>query len=123
YVWEWPHYPQYYIPFADVRSGVLVPEGHAQVSKLGTVEVHALRVGDVQRPRAAKLLADSTVDGLSGTVRFDWDALDAWFEEDEQVFVHPRSPYSRVDALRSKPPVRVETDGGGLADSASPGKA
>jgi uncharacterized protein (DUF427 family) len=40
--------------------------------------------------------------------RFDWAAMDAWFEEDEQVFVHPRTPYVRVDALRSNRPVRVE---------------
>ena len=25
YVWEWPHYPQYYIPRLDVREDLLVP--------------------------------------------------------------------------------------------------
>ena len=25
--------------------------------------------------------------------------MDAWFEEDEQVFTHPRDPYTRVDIL------------------------
>ena len=50
-------------------------------------------------------------------MRFDWAALDAWFEEDEQVFVHPRNPYARVDALRSTRPVRVELDGVVLAES------
>ena len=45
--------------------------------------------------------------------------MDAWFEEDEQVFVHPRSPYTRVDALRSGRPVRVELDGVVLADAGS----
>ena len=30
YVWEWPNYPQYYIPLADVRREFLVPEGHTQ---------------------------------------------------------------------------------------------
>jgi len=68
---------------------------------------------------AARVLADSPVAGLSGTVRFDWAALDAWFEEDEQVFVHPRSPYTRVDALRANRPVRVERDGVVLADAGS----
>jgi uncharacterized protein (DUF427 family) len=120
YVWEWSHYPQYYIPLADVRPGVLVAEGHIQHSPRGTVEGHGLRVGEVHRPRAAKLLADSPVEGLSGTVRFEWAALDAWFEEDEQVFVHPRNPYVRVDALRSTRPVRVELDGAVLADASSP---
>jgi uncharacterized protein (DUF427 family) len=46
--------------------------------------------------------------------------LDAWFEEDEQVYVHPRNPYTRVDALRSTRSVRIELDGTMLAESASP---
>jgi uncharacterized protein (DUF427 family) len=57
---------------------------------------------------------------VAGCVRFEWDALDAWFEEDEEVFVHPRSPYTRVDALRSTRAVRIELDGVVLAESSSP---
>jgi uncharacterized protein (DUF427 family) len=57
---------------------------------------------------------------LTETVRFDWASLDAWFEEDEQVFVHPRNPYVRVDALRSTRRVRIEVEGVTLADSSSP---
>ena len=120
YVWEWPNYPQYYIPLADVRQDLLAPEGHTQQTGRGVVELAGLRVGDLHRPRAARVLAESPIGGLTGTVRFDWAALDAWFEEDEQVFVHPRDPYTRVDALRSNRPVRVELDGVVLADSASP---
>ncbi len=119
YVWEWPNYPQYYIPLADVRADLLDPEGHTQQTARGVVAVHALRAGKVHRPRAARVLAESSVAGLSGMVRFDWAAMDAWFEEDEQVFVHPRSPYTRVDALRSNRPVRVELDGVVLADAGS----
>ena len=26
YVWEWPNYPQYYVPLADVSADVLVDE-------------------------------------------------------------------------------------------------
>jgi uncharacterized protein (DUF427 family) len=120
YVWEWPYYPQYYIPVADVRSDLLIPEGHTRQSRRGTSEAHALQAGRVQRPGAARLFTDSPVPGLAGTVRFDWAALDAWFEEDEQVFVHPRNPYVRVDALRSARPVRVELDGVVLAESPAP---
>jgi len=36
------------------------------------------------------------------------------------VFVHPRNPYARVDALRSTRHVRIELDGVVLADSSSP---
>ena len=92
YVWEWPHYPQYYIPLADVRRDLLVSEGHTQRTGRGLVELHGLRAGEVLRPRAARLITESAVDGLDGTVRFQWAALDAWFEEDEQVFVHPGAP-------------------------------
>jgi uncharacterized protein (DUF427 family) len=120
YVWELPYYPQYYIPVADVRRDLLVPEGQDQQTGRGVAEVHGLRVGDVHHPRAAKLITESAIGGLPGTVRFDWGALDAWFEEDEQVFVHPRNPYSRVDAVRSDRPVRVELGGLVLADSPSP---
>jgi uncharacterized protein (DUF427 family) len=68
----------------------------------------------------AKVLTKSPIDGLTDTVRIDWSGLDSWFEEDEQVFVHPRSPYVRVDALRSSRVVRVELDGVLLAQTNSP---
>lgn len=120
YVWEWANYPQYYVPVADVRRELLIPDGRRQHSPRGIVELHGLRLGDVYRPRAAKVLTDSSVEGLSDTVRFEWAALDAWFEEDEQVFVHPRNPYVRVDALHSTRTVRVELDGAVLAESSTP---
>jgi len=120
YVWEWPNYPQYYIPIADVAPGVLVDEGHVQQSARGAVEGHGLRVGDVHRPRAAKVLRASDIAALDGTVRFEWAAMDAWYEEDEQVYVHPRNPYTRVDCLRSTRSVQVSLDGVVLAESSSP---
>ncbi len=120
YVWERPSYPQYYIPVGDLRPDLLVPEtGTARTSR-GTVRMHGVRAPGTNRPAAAQVLTDSTVEGLSATVRFEWSALDAWFEEDEEVFVHPRSPYTRVDALRSTRTVRVERDGAVLAESSAP---
>jgi uncharacterized protein (DUF427 family) len=120
YVWEWPYYPQYYIPFGDVRADVLVAEGHTEHSPRGDVDLHGMHVGDTLRSHAAKVLRDSPIGGLSGTVRFEWAALDSWFEEDERVFVHPRNPYVRVDALRSTRTVRVELEGVVLGQSSSP---
>ncbi|HZC53297.1 MAG TPA: DUF427 domain-containing protein, partial [Mycobacterium sp.] len=120
YVWEQPTYPQYYIPLADVRRDLLIPEGHSQQTRRGKAETHALRAGEVVWPGAARLLVESPIAELAGTVRFDWAALDAWFEEDEQVFVHPRNPYVRVDALRSTRTVRIELDALVLAESSSP---
>ncbi|WP_371494001.1 DUF427 domain-containing protein [Kitasatospora sp. NBC_00374] len=121
YVWEHAHYPQYYIPLADVRTDLLVPQDTApEDSPRGPVHRYALRVGDEVRRDAARVLHESGTDGLADTARFGWDAVDAWYEEDERVFVHPRSPYTRVDALRSTRTVRVERDGVVLAESSSP---
>ncbi len=47
---------------------------------------------------AAWTYDDSVVGTLAHYVGFDWQAMDAWYEEDEQVFVHPRDPYHRVAA-------------------------
>jgi uncharacterized protein (DUF427 family) len=121
YVWEWSHYPQYYIPIADIDASVLVDEEHEQKLSRGTARRYALQVGEVARAAALRVYGDdATVEGLAGRARFEWDAVDAWFEEDEQVFVHPRDPYTRVDALRSTRTVRVELEGVVLAESSSP---
>src|ERR1700728_974832 len=117
YVWEWPNYPQYYVPIADVNRALLVDEQHTERLHRGSAQLQGLRVGQVVRPSSARLYIEGSV---AGTVRFDWGALDAWFEEDEEVFVHPRNPYARVDALRSTRRVRIELDGTLLADSSSP---
>jgi uncharacterized protein (DUF427 family) len=117
YVWEWPAYPQYYVPVDDVAPGVLVDEGVEELRVAGPARLHGLHVAGAQRPGAAWLQTEGE---LAGAVRFDWAALDSWFEEDEQVFVHPRNPYSRTDALRSTRTVRVEVDGTVLAESSSP---
>ena len=116
YVWEWPHYPQYYVPKADVRldafvmgAAVTTPQGEAR-------HLEFTSDGSEHRP-AGRIITASTLSGIEGTVRLEWSALDHWFEEDEEVFVHPRSPYKRVDAIRSNRPVRVEIDGVVLADA------
>ncbi|HZD97880.1 MAG TPA: DUF427 domain-containing protein [Micromonosporaceae bacterium] len=120
YVWEHPHFPQYYIPYADIDRRFIIDEDEPQHLRRGTARRHGLRAGDIDRPGSAWLFGQDALEGLDGFVRFDWPALDAWYEEDEEVFVHPRSPYSRVDALRSNRLVHLELDGVVLAESSSP---
>jgi uncharacterized protein (DUF427 family) len=119
YVWERPHYPQYYIPLADVAAGVLRNEHAERRLPIGSAAQHGLRVGDREQPGAVAVFG-ADAGALADLVRFDWAALDAWYEEDEQIFVHPRCPYTRVDAVRSTRSVRVELDGVLLAESSSP---
>ena len=120
YVWEWPNYPHYYIPVADIDTEFVVDEEHTHRLRRGSVRRHGLRVGSADRPGSVRVFTDDSQPGLAGMARIDWTAVDSWFEEDEEVFVHPRDPYTRVDALRSTRSVRIELDGFVLAESASP---
>jgi uncharacterized protein (DUF427 family) len=120
-VWEAPYYPTYYFPAADVRQELLVPEDGAEHSpSRGDARVFAVRVGDTSAPRAALRYEDSPIEELRDLIRLDWHAMDAWFEEDEQVFTHPRDPYTRVDILASSRHVRIEVAGVTVAESTSP---
>ncbi|MGE2737748.1 DUF427 domain-containing protein [Mycolicibacterium vaccae] len=118
YVWEIASYPQYYVPLTDVRRECLVDEDHPQRVQFGASRLCAVTAGGVTIPSAARVFDDG--DGpVAGLVRFEWGALD-WFEEDEPIFQHPRSPYTRVDALRSHRHVVIELDGRTLADTHTP---
>ena len=115
YVWEFPPYPQYYVPLSDVDTDLLVDEHRSETTEQGTAARCGLRAGELVRPGAVRVYGAETAEPLRHTARFVWAALDAWFEEDEQVYVHPRNPYARVDAVRSNRPIRVELDGTVLA--------
>jgi uncharacterized protein (DUF427 family) len=65
-------------------------------------------------------LSTTTIEDLDAHVCVDWDAVDQWFEEDVEVFVHARDPHTRLDALQSSRHVRVSIDGTIVADSHRP---
>jgi uncharacterized protein (DUF427 family) len=56
---------------------------------------------------------------LDGYVLLDFDAFDAWLEEDEPNVGHPRDPFHRIDIVRSSRHVRIEHDGTLLAESSA----
>lgn len=121
YVWEGPWYPQYYLPLADVAPGVLQPSGDTWRSpSLGSATSHTVRAGGREARDAAWSYPDGPKEELRGRVRFAWDAMDAWFEEDEEVFVHPRNPYIRIQVLPSSRHVVVSVDGVTVAESYRP---
>ncbi|MFC4120131.1 DUF427 domain-containing protein [Nonomuraea zeae] len=120
-VWEVPYYPTYYIPLEDVDESALKATGATKHSpSRGEAVLHTVTSGTAEAADAALVYPDSPLEQIRGHVRFEWDAMDAWFEEDEQVYFHPRDPYTRVDILPSSRHVRVEVDGVTVADSRSP---
>jgi uncharacterized protein (DUF427 family) len=121
-VWEKPYYPIYYFPLDDVRTELLEPDGGPATHSpsRGDGRTFTIRAGGSVAPGAALRYEESPLEELRDAIRLDWDAMDAWFEEDEQVFTHPRDPYTRVDILPSSRHVRVEVDGSTVAESVKP---
>jgi uncharacterized protein (DUF427 family) len=118
-VWENPYYPVYYVPASDVRAE-LVPAGTDSKPGLGDAEVLSVKVSAATAEGAARRYPASPAEELRDYVRFDWKAMSEWLEEDEPVYVHARSPYTRIDILASSRHIRLELDGVTVADSSSP---
>jgi uncharacterized protein (DUF427 family) len=121
YVWENPNYPQFYVPRAAVAAGALVPTATVTRSPSRGPAVHfTVRAGGREAVDAAWCHAESPVEELRDRVRFDFDAMDAWFEEDEEIFVHPRSPETRIAILASSRHVVISVGGVVVADTVRP---
>ena len=117
-VWEIPYYPTYYFPRDSVRIDLFTDSGDTTRSpSRGTATLHDITVGDRTAHAAARVWDEAKIAELRGYVSFDWASMDHWFEEDEEVFVHARDPYTRIDVLPSSRTVRVEIDGVTIAES------
>jgi uncharacterized protein (DUF427 family) len=119
-VWEWPYYPVYYLPVADMRAE-LIPAGATEHSpSRGEAQLYHVKVATATAEAAARRYPGSPLEQLRDLIRIDWDAMSEWFEEDEPVYTHARDPHTRVDILASSRHVRVEVDGVTVADSRQP---
>jgi uncharacterized protein (DUF427 family) len=119
-VWEIPYYPAYYLPVDDVVAE-LAPTGATERSpSRGDGQVLTVRTAGHVAEAGALRYPDSPIAELRDHVRLDWQAMDAWFEEDEEVFTHPRDPYSRIDVLPSSREVVVTRGDVELARSTRP---
>jgi uncharacterized protein (DUF427 family) len=120
YLWTWPFYPRFQIPVVDVDPAALTIADAVEALPHGTGRAVTLTTTDTASPPHGHLYVTAENPALVDTLYLEWNALDAWYEEDERVFVHPRSPYVRVDALRSTRHVRIERGGVLLAESHAP---
>jgi uncharacterized protein (DUF427 family) len=117
---ETGHLPVYYFPEEDLRSELLEPS--ARVTRCphkGEASYWSVRVGERHVPDAVWAYREpvESASFLVGHVALHWGSFDEWFVEDEQVFGHPRDPYSRIDVYRTTRHVRIKRDGHLLADS------
>jgi uncharacterized protein (DUF427 family) len=113
----WPregHAVAYYFPWEDVDQEALTPGRQGSQGE----QYYDLHVGDKKAESAA--WSYPRADKLSGYVTFKWKAMDHWYEEEEEIFAHPRDPYHRVDAIPSSRHVEVFVDGIQVADTRRP---
>jgi uncharacterized protein (DUF427 family) len=119
-LYEHGRLPIYLFPREDVRTALLEPsERLTSSANKGPARWWNLRLGDRLIESAAwdYPAAPSDAPPLEGLTAFRWDALDAWFEEDEPAIVHARDPYHRVDVLDTARRVRISLDGELLAET------
>ncbi|MEP6625930.1 MAG: DUF427 domain-containing protein, partial [Acidimicrobiia bacterium] len=120
-VYEVPYYPQYYFPREDVRTDRLVPtESTDHSPSRGDARFFTVTSSRGDAVDGAWQYPASPIEELRDLIRFDWSAMDSWFEEDEEVFGHPRNPATRVEVLESSRHVEVRVDGVLVADTRHP---
>lgn len=105
--------PQLYVVRDDVRGELLEQSQHKTHCPFkGEASYWSVRVGERVAANAvwAYPQAHEETYWLRGYLAFTWEALDAWFDEDEEVQGHLRDPYHRVDVRASSQHVRVLAD-------------
>jgi uncharacterized protein (DUF427 family) len=114
------HQPVYYFPASDVRLSefFVASDRHTRCPKKGEACYWTIRAGGVEVEAGAWYYPDpipAAPPALRDAIAFYWNRMDHWYEEDEEVFVHPRDPYHRVDLCASSRRVRITMDGTELA--------
>lgn len=105
------------VPLPDVTTLLVLDPSIPFAVHSAEGEIVDLHAAGQQRPGAGFRPADPD---LAGLVILDFDAFDAWYEEDELNVAHPRDPFHRIDVLRSSREVRLELDGQVIAASSRP---
>jgi len=117
---ETAEFIQWYVPLEDIRTGVLEPSDKRASDRFkGEATFYHVHVGE-RSERDAAWSYDQPPQGASalrGGVAFDFDRLDAWFEEDDQIFGHPRDPYHRFDCRRTSEHIVVRVGGETIAET------
>jgi uncharacterized protein (DUF427 family) len=109
----------YFFPTDDVRMDLLRPvetQSTPGEQRL-TLELNGRTIADIAWTYSDD---DSEHAALRGYIAFEWRKVDAWYEEDDEVFVHPRDPYHRVDVLNSSRHIKVVIGGQVVAETRQP---
>lgn len=115
--------PVYYFPDEDIRTEFMADSDRTGSTSKGEARYWHLELGERQATDAAWAYPDPPRSGnpdLRGYHAFVWEKMDHWYIEDEEVFGHPRDPYTRIDIHRSSRHVHIEINGMTIAESHRP---
>jgi uncharacterized protein (DUF427 family) len=113
--------PIYYFPPEDVRSDLLEPsDRHTHCPKKGDASYYTIRAGGEVVEAGAWYYPEPLPDAppqLKDLVAFYFNRMGRWREEGEEIGVHPRDPYHRIDVLSTDRLIRVSLAGEVLAET------
>lgn len=121
-MYETGHLPVYYFPVKDVRMDLLHPTDHtSHCPYKGHAAYWSIEAGGQRADNAVwaypEPYDEMTAIDLQDYCAFFWDRVDHWYEEDEEIFVHPRDPHKRIDTVLSSRAVRVVLGGETVAET------
>jgi len=112
--------PIYYFPPQDVRADVLEDsDRHTHCPKKGDASYYTIRAGGEEVKDGAWYYPDPLPGAppIKGLIAFYFNRMGRWLEEGEEIGVHPRDPYHRVDVLATDRHIRVSLEGTVLAET------
>ncbi len=115
--------PIYYFPQEDVRMDLMEMTQHTtEAVPQGETSFWNIKVGETIAEKAAwgYLNPPDEWEMIKDYIALEWGKIDSWYEEEEEVFVHVRDPYHRVDVLDSSRHVRVIVAGETVAETQNP---
>jgi len=115
--------PRYYFPKKDVRMDCLQPSKYViPIDPKGEGIFWDVKVDDKIANNAAFTFRNPPGNStkLDDYISFEWNKMDSWFEEDEEIFVYARDPHKRIDVLHSSRHIKVVVNGTTIADTIRP---
>ena len=115
--------PVYFFPKEDVRTDLFAATTYkTQCPFKGEASYWSIKAGGKSAESAvwSYLNPLPAASAIKDHFAFEWNPMDKWMEEEEELYVHPRDPYKRVDALPSSRHVRVVIDGHTVAETHRP---
>jgi uncharacterized protein (DUF427 family) len=114
------HQPIYYFPVEDVRDEYLEDsDRHTHCPIKGDASYYTIKAGGEEVEAGAWYYPDPLPGAppIKNLVAFYFNRMGRWLEEGEEISVHPRDPYHRIDVVASDRHIKVSLEGEVLAET------